>query len=52
MMVLVLLVKLLMIVGTTSIEVLLMTGGGGQGVKMSGTGGNVQGTISSCLWLG
>jgi len=33
--------------GTTSIEVLLMTGGGGQGVKFGGPGGNVQGTISN-----
>ena len=33
--------------GTTSIEVLLMTGGGGQGVKIGGSRGNVQGTISS-----
>ena len=33
--------------GTTSIDVLVMTGGGGQGVKAGGPGGNVQGTISN-----
>lgn len=32
--------------GTTSIEVLLMTGGGGQGKEFGGPGGNVQGTIN------
>ena len=33
--------------GTTSIEVLLMTGGGGQGREFGGPGGNVQATISN-----
>ena len=45
-MVLVLLVECNSIRVTTSIDVLVMTGGGGQGVEFGGYGGNVQATIS------